>query len=65
MLKSASNETILAYEIPNIIDEENVIIVVGQGKAPVLILSGNFWKNKTFLILFLKLSLIITFLKTF
>ena len=48
MLKSASNETILAYEIPNIFDEENVIIMVGQGKAPVLTLSGKFWKEQDF-----------------
>ena len=35
MHRTASNETILVSQIPNIIDKENVIIAPGQGKVPV------------------------------
>ena len=38
MYRTALNETTLASEIPNIINEENVIIAPGQGKIPVSIL---------------------------
>ena len=31
--RTASNETTLVFEIPNTIDEENVIVAPGQGKA--------------------------------
>ena len=40
MHRTATNETNLISEIPNIINEENVIIVPGQEKTPVFIL-GN------------------------
>ena len=38
MYRTAPNETTLASEIPNIINEENVIIAPGRGKIPVSIL---------------------------
>ena len=40
MHRTATNETNLISEIPNITNEENVIIVPGQEKTPVSIL-GN------------------------
>ena len=40
MNRTATNETNLISDIPNIINEENVIIVPDQGKTPVSIL-GN------------------------
>ena len=40
MNRTATNETNLISEIPNIINKENVIIVPGQGKTPVSLL-GN------------------------
>ena len=40
MHRTATNETNLISEIPNIINEENVIIIPDQGKTPVSIL-GN------------------------
>ena len=36
MHRTASNDTALVSEIPNVINEENVIIAPGQGKATVL-----------------------------
>ena len=35
-------------EIPNIIDQENVIIAPGQGKTPVSILSDKFCEEQAF-----------------
>ena len=35
MCRTASNDTTLVSEIPNIINEENVIIAPGQGKKTV------------------------------
>ena len=40
MNRTATNETNLISDIPNIINEENVIIAPDQGKTPVSIL-GN------------------------
>ena len=48
MHRTVSNETTPVSEIPNIIDEENVIIAPGQGKTPVLILSDKFCEEQTF-----------------
>ena len=45
---SASNETTLVSEILNIINEENVIIALGQGKLPVLILSDKLCEEQAF-----------------
>ena len=45
---TASNETTLISEIPNITNEENVIIETGQGKIPVLILSDKFSEEQAF-----------------
>ena len=40
--RSATNETTPISEIPNIINEENVIIAPGQGKSPDSILGDEF-----------------------
>ena len=42
MHRTATNETTLISEIPNIINEENIIIAPGQGKTPVSILGDEF-----------------------
>ena len=46
--RTATNETILISEIPNIIDKENVIIAPGQVKTPVSILSDEFFEEQAF-----------------
>ena len=48
MHRTASNEATLVSEIPNIINEENVIISPGQGKKTVSILSDEFSEEQTF-----------------
>ena len=48
MHRTASNETTLVSEIPNIINEENVIIAPGQGKIPVSILIDKFCEEQAF-----------------
>ena len=45
---SASNETTLVSEILNIINEENVIIALGQGRLPVSILSDKLCEEQAF-----------------
>ena len=40
--RTASNETTLVSEIPNIINDKNVIIAPGQRQKPVSILSDEF-----------------------
>ena len=47
-MRTASNETTLVSEIPNIINDENVIIAPGQGKNPVSILSDEFCEEQSF-----------------
>ena len=42
------NEATLISEIPNLINEENVIIAPGQGKNLVSILSDEFCEERTF-----------------
>ena len=54
MHRTALNETSLVSEIPNTIDKENVIIVPGQGKTPVSILSDEFCEKQAFTHLFPK-----------
>ena len=46
--RTGSNETALVSEIPNIINDENIIIVPGQGKNPVSILSDQFYEEQAF-----------------
>ena len=46
MDRIASNETTLVCEIPNIINDENVIVALGQGKTPVSILSDKFCEEQ-------------------
>ena len=54
MHRISTNETTLMSEIPNIIYEENVIIVPGQGKLPVSILGNEFCEEQAFAYLFPK-----------
>ena len=46
MLITASNETTLVSEIPNIIHEENVIIALGQRKETVSVLCDKFCEEQ-------------------
>ena len=48
MHRTASNETTLISEIPNIINEENITIAPGQRKKPVSILSDEFCEEQAF-----------------
>ena len=48
MHRTASNETTLVSQIPNIINDENVIISPGQRKKIVSILSDEFWEVQSF-----------------
>ena len=43
MHRTVSHETTLVSEIPNIINEGDVIIAPGQGKKPVSILSDEYF----------------------
>ena len=52
--RTASKETILVSEIPNMIDKENVIIAPGKRKTPVSILSDEFCEEQAFPPLFPK-----------
>ena len=54
MYRAASNETTLVSEIPNIINEENVVIAPGPGKNPVSILRDEFCEEQAFAHLFPK-----------
>ena len=47
MHRTASNETTLVAEIPNIINEENIIIAPGQGKKTT-ILNYEFCEEQVF-----------------
>ena len=48
MHRTATNKTTLISEIPNIIDEENVIIAPGQVKTPVSIFGDEFFEEQAF-----------------
>ena len=48
MHRTASNETTLISEIPNIINEEKITIAPGQRKKPVSILSDEFCEEQAF-----------------
>ena len=52
MHRTASNETTLSSEIPNVILEENVIIAPGQEKFSASILSDEFCGQEAFSYLF-------------
>ena len=52
--RTGSNETALVSEIPNITNDENVIIAPRQGKDPVSILSDEFCEEQAFLYLLAK-----------
>ena len=56
MHRTATNETPLISEIPNIINEENAIIVQGQGKSPVSSSGDRFCEEQTFPYLLLKVK---------
>ena len=42
MHRTGSNETALVSEIPSIVNDENVMIALGQGEKPVSVLSDEF-----------------------
>ena len=48
MHRTATNETTLISKIPNVINEENVIIAPGQEKTPVSILDDKFCGEQPF-----------------
>ena len=48
MHRTATNEITLISEIPNIINEENVIIAPGEGKTPVSVLGEELCKEQAF-----------------
>ena len=48
MHRTASNETTLISNIPNIVSNQNIIIEPGQGKTPVSVLSDKFCEEQTF-----------------
>ena len=52
MHRTVWNETILVAEIPNIINEENLIFAPEQEKTPVSILGDKFCEEQTFPCLF-------------
>ena len=54
MYSATSNEITLVSEIPNIINEENVVIAPGQEKNPVSILRDEFCEEQAFAHLFPK-----------
>ena len=47
--RSTSNDTTLVSEIPNIINEENVITAPRQGKKTISVLSDKFCEEQRFL----------------
>ena len=51
MQRTVSNKTTLVSDIPNIINDENVIIAPWQGKKPASILSDEFCEEQAFLYL--------------
>ena len=58
MQKTASNEAAVFPEIPNIMNEVNVVIAPGQRKIPVLIFFDELREEQSFfLIAFLRVSL--------
>ena len=63
--RTASYETTLVSEIPNIINDKNVIIASGQGKKQLLFKVMNLEKSKRFHIFFLRVNLVIMVLKIF
>ena len=48
MHRVASNETALICEIPNIVEDENLIVAPGQGKTPVPIVNDEFCEELAF-----------------
>ena len=63
--RTASCETTLVSEIPNIINDKNVIIASGHGKKQLLFKVMNLEKSKRFHIFFLRVNLVIMVLKIF
>ena len=48
MHRTASNETTLVSDIPNIVNNENIILAPGQEKTPVSVLNDEFCGEQTF-----------------
>ena len=46
--RTASNETTLVSDIPNIVNNENIIIAPGQGKTPISVLSDEYREEQAF-----------------
>ena len=46
--RTASNETTLVSDIPNIVSNQNIITAPGQGKTPVSVLSDEFYEEQAF-----------------
>ena len=63
MHRTASNGATLVSKIPNIINEENVIIAPRKEKKLILVI--NFVQRKHFLIFFLRVNLAIMLLEVF
>ena len=63
--RTASYETTLVSEIPNIINDKNVIIASGQGKKQLLFKVMNLEKSKRFHTFFLRVNLVIMVLEIF
>ena len=63
--RTASYETTLVSEIPNIINDKNVIIAHGQGKKQLQFKAMNFEKSKPFHTFFLRVNLVIMLLEIF
>ena len=62
---TGSNETTLVSEIPNITNDENVIIAPGQGEKTFSILSNEFCEEQPFSYLLPKVKLAIMLLEIF
>ena len=48
MHRTGSNKTALVSEIPSMINDENIIILQGEGKKPVSILNDEFCEDQAF-----------------
>ena len=65
MHRTASNETTLFSEIPNITNVEKFIIAPREGKKQFQFSVINFMKSKHFFLFFLRVNLAIKLLKIF
>ena len=47
-----NNETALISEVPNTVENENLIVAPGQGKSPISVFNDKFWQELAFPYLF-------------